>query len=227
MKVPSLGVTQQFTDEVDWILDLTISVRLPTFYDDSHTNHIACSRYVKLQVFMGFRATIVCGVVHWNLSCFLRRLKNGSSLMLSCGMNLLKAAMHLFNFWTSWMLSGGFILVIADTFSGLGLTPRRETIYPSNLAEGTPKVHLSGFSFILNFLRLLKFFTTTSSTYVLAVIKCKYLPPTYLYFMQDIEDRCLLLMSSMSFIELPFQEHHMAGKNHMDQNPCISSICPK
>jgi hypothetical protein len=44
---------------------------------------------------------------------------------------------------------------------------------------------------------------------VLAVIKCIYLLPTYLYFMQDIEDRCLLLSSSMSFVDLPFQEHRM------------------
>jgi hypothetical protein len=38
----------------------------------------------------------------------------------------------------------------------------------------------------------------------LAVIKCIYLPPTYLYFIHDIEDRCLLLMSSMSFVDLLF-----------------------
>jgi hypothetical protein len=42
---------------------------------------------------------------------------------------------------------------------------------------------------------------------LLAVIKCIYLPPTYLHFMQDIEDRCLLLTSSMSFVDLPFQEN--------------------
>jgi hypothetical protein len=40
--------------------------------------------------------------------------------------------MHPVNFCTSWRLSGDFILVIADTFSGLGSIPRRETIYPSN-----------------------------------------------------------------------------------------------
>jgi hypothetical protein len=62
---------------------------------------------------------------------------------------------------------------------------------------------------------------------VLAVRKCIYLLPTYLYFMQDIEDRCLLLTSSMSFVDLPFQEHRMTEKHHMDQNLCISSICPK
>jgi hypothetical protein len=55
MKIPSLGITQYFMDEIDWVLDLTIGVRLPSFDDDCHTNHIACSRYVKLQVFMGFR----------------------------------------------------------------------------------------------------------------------------------------------------------------------------
>jgi hypothetical protein len=61
----------------------------------------------------------------------------------------------------------------------------------------------------------------------LAVIKCIYLPPTYLHFIQDIEDRCLLLMSSTSFVDLPFQEQRMMEKHHMDQNPCISSFCQK
>jgi hypothetical protein len=44
---------------------------------------------------------------------------------------------------------------------------------------------------------------------VLAVIKYIYLPPTYLHFIQNIEDRCLLLTSSMSFVDLSFQEHRM------------------
>jgi hypothetical protein len=59
---------------------------------------------------------------------------------------------------------------------------------------------------------------------LLAVIKCIYSPPTYLYFMQYIEDRCLLLMSYMSFVDLPFQEHQMTEKHHMDQNPYICSL---
>jgi hypothetical protein len=60
-----------------------------------------------------------------------------------------------------------------------------------------------------------------------AIIKCIYLSPTYLHFMQDIEDRCLWLTGSMSFVEVPFQEHRMTKKHHMDQNPYISSLCPK
>jgi acid stress-induced BolA-like protein IbaG/YrbA len=59
--------------------------------------------------------------------------------------------MHPVNFCTSWRLLGGFILVIADTFSGLGSIPRQETIYLSNFPEGTLNVHFSGFSFILIF----------------------------------------------------------------------------
>jgi hypothetical protein len=39
---------------------------------------------------------------------------------------------------------------------------------------------------------------------VLAVIKCIYSPPTCLRFIQDIEDKCLLLTSSTSFVDLPF-----------------------
>jgi hypothetical protein len=62
---------------------------------------------------------------------------------------------------------------------------------------------------------------------LLAVIKYTYLPATYTNFIQDTEDRCLLLTSSTSFVDLPFQEHRMMKKHHMDQNPCISSICPK
>jgi hypothetical protein len=44
---------------------------------------------------------------------------------------------------------------------------------------------------------------------VLAVIKFIYLPPTYLHFTQDIENKCLLLTSSTSFVDLPFQEHQV------------------
>jgi hypothetical protein len=55
MKIPSFGVTHHSIDKVERILDLAIIVRLPPFYDDSHTNHIACRRYVKVQVFVGFR----------------------------------------------------------------------------------------------------------------------------------------------------------------------------
>jgi hypothetical protein len=53
---------------------------------------------------------------------------------------------------------------------------------------------------------------------VLTVIKYIYLPSTYLHFIQDIKDRCLLPT---------FQEHRMTEKHHMDQNPYISSLCPK
>jgi hypothetical protein len=68
---------------------------------------------------------------------------------------------------------------------------------------------------------------TLALNLVLAVIKCIYLPPTYLHFIQDTEDMCLLLISSTSFVDLPFQEHRMTKKHHMNQNPCISSLCPK
>jgi hypothetical protein len=39
---------------------------------------------------------------------------------------------------------------------------------------------------------------------VLAVIKYIHLLPTHPNFIQDIKDRCLLLTSSMSFVDLPF-----------------------
>jgi hypothetical protein len=48
------------------------------------------------------------------------------------------------------------------------------------------------------------------------VIKCIYLLPTQLHFIKDIEDRCSLLTSSTSFVDLPFQEHQMTEKHHID-----------
>jgi hypothetical protein len=45
--------------------------------------------------------------------------------------------------------------------------------------------------------------------------------------MQDIEDRCLLLMSSTSFVDLPFQKRKMMKKHYVDQNPYISLLCTK
>jgi hypothetical protein len=54
MKILSFGVTKHCADEVLWVLDFTVGIRLPPFDDNSCTDHIAYSRYVKLQVFMGF-----------------------------------------------------------------------------------------------------------------------------------------------------------------------------
>jgi hypothetical protein len=45
---------------------------------------------------------------------------------------------------------------MADTFSGLGSIPHQETIYLSSFLEGMLIAHFSGFSFILNVLRLSK-----------------------------------------------------------------------
>jgi hypothetical protein len=109
---------------------------------------------------------------------FLRSLKKGSPLTPSHEMNLLRAAIDPINFCTSWRRSGGAISIITDTISGLGSIPRQETMYSSNFPKGMPNVHFSGFSFILNFLRLSRVstrlemipsssrvLTTTSSTY--------------------------------------------------------------
>jgi hypothetical protein len=56
MKILRLGVTQHFTDKVYWVLDLVIGIRLPPLNDDSYTDHITRSWYVKMQVLMGFQA---------------------------------------------------------------------------------------------------------------------------------------------------------------------------
>jgi hypothetical protein len=53
--------------------------------------------------------------------------------------------------------------------------------------------------------RLASVWFCTLSVLPLAVIKYIYLPLAYLHFIQDIEDRYLLLTSSTSFVDLPFQ----------------------
>jgi hypothetical protein len=113
VKIPSLGVTQHIADEVNWILDLLVSLRLPLFDDDRCTDHITCSQYVELQVFMGFRGYqsrwghqiplqifegLMCLVTPLELVLFLEDLKNGSPLTLSHEMNLIKATIHLIKF---------------------------------------------------------------------------------------------------------------------------------
>jgi hypothetical protein len=50
------------------------------------------------------------------------------------------------------------------------------------------------------------------------------LSPGFNYFLllrkeQNSRSMCLLLTSSMSFVDLPLQEHQMMEKHHMDQNP--------
>jgi hypothetical protein len=110
--IPGLRVAQYITDEVYEMLDLAVVVRLPSFNYNCCTNHIACSRYVKLHDFVGleghdggwasqvpFSSNTTCAsLVHWNLSYFLRSLKKGRPLMSSLEMNLLSAAMHPVNF---------------------------------------------------------------------------------------------------------------------------------
>ena len=47
----------------------------------------------------------------------------------------------------------GPMLVIAVILSQLASMPRLDTMYPSSLLLGTPNVHFSGFSLMLNLLR--------------------------------------------------------------------------
>jgi hypothetical protein len=56
MKILSLGITQHFTNEVERLLNLAISIGLPSFDDDCYSYHVACSRYVKQEVFVGIRS---------------------------------------------------------------------------------------------------------------------------------------------------------------------------
>jgi hypothetical protein len=43
MKILSLGIAQHFANEIDWVLDLAIGVRLSLFDDDYCIDHVARS----------------------------------------------------------------------------------------------------------------------------------------------------------------------------------------
>jgi hypothetical protein len=109
MKIPTFGVTQHFADEVDWILYLTVGVRLPRSMMITVLTTLLVADMYSCKFSWGFGATRVGVVVryffnslkatcasgvHWNLSYFLRSLKKGSPLTSSHEINLLKAAME-------------------------------------------------------------------------------------------------------------------------------------
>jgi hypothetical protein len=71
---------------------------------------------VGSQIFLQVFESLLDLLSPLKLVLFLEELKKGRTLTPSREINLLKAAMHPVNFCTSWRLSGGFILVIADTF---------------------------------------------------------------------------------------------------------------
>jgi hypothetical protein len=55
VEILGLRVTQYFTNGIYGMLNLVVVVRLPSFNYNYCTDHIACSRYVKLQNFVGLR----------------------------------------------------------------------------------------------------------------------------------------------------------------------------
>ena len=83
-------------------------------------------------------------VVHSNLSCRFRSLKKGNPRSPSLDKNRFKAAMQPVSLWTSMMVAGASITMIALIFSGLALIPRLLMMNPSSFPEGTPKTHLVG-----------------------------------------------------------------------------------
>jgi hypothetical protein len=56
MKIAGLRVTKYFTDEVYRMLNLAVDVRLPSFNYNCCTNHIVCSKCVKLQNIVGLES---------------------------------------------------------------------------------------------------------------------------------------------------------------------------
>jgi hypothetical protein len=70
-------------------------------------------------------------------------------------MNLFRAAIHPISFYTSLIVAGASISVMAIIFIGLASIPRLLTMNPSNFPHGTLKMHLVGLSLHQNLRRLL------------------------------------------------------------------------
>jgi hypothetical protein len=73
-------------------------------------------------------------------------LKKGRLFSASFTMNLFSAAMRPINFYTSFLVCGSCIWVIALILSGLASIPLVETKQPNTLSLVTPKMHFSGLS---------------------------------------------------------------------------------
>jgi hypothetical protein len=77
-------------------------------------------------------STKFASLVHWNLSWRLSNLKKGSPVSPSREMNRFKAAMQPMGFWTSLIILGASMVVMALIFSELASIPRGLTMNPSS-----------------------------------------------------------------------------------------------
>jgi hypothetical protein len=93
--------------------------------------------------------------VHLNLSWSLRNLKKGCPLSPSREMNRFNAAMRPVSFWTSLIILGVSMAVMALIFSGFASIPWWLTKNPSNFSCGTLKTHFVELSFHQNRRKLL------------------------------------------------------------------------
>jgi hypothetical protein len=69
-------------------------------------------------------------------------------------MKRLKATIHPVSFWMSLTQVSCFMLVTVETFSSFASMSWALTIYPRRIPDGTPKMHLVGFSFHQKFFKV-------------------------------------------------------------------------
>ena len=92
------------------------------------------------------RASWASGV-HVKHSVFLKSRYRGKPFSPRREMNRLRDARHPMTLYTPFRSRIGPIRVMAETLSGLGSTPRWETMKPKSMPRGTPNTHFSGLSF--------------------------------------------------------------------------------
>ena len=107
-----------------------------------------------LRYYLSSSKAIQHSSIHSKLFICLITLKKGRHLLVDREINLLRAAMRLAKRCTSFVVQGGYMSKMAQTFSGFASIPRHETMNPRNLPEATPKAHLARLSFILYFRRV-------------------------------------------------------------------------
>ena len=116
--------------------------------------------------------------------CLFRSLKKGNPRSPNLDKNRFKAAMQPVSFWTSLMVAGASMAMIAFIFSGLTRIPWLLMMNPSRFPNSMPKTHFIRFSFHWNLHNLSNVsyrllvkssgflvLTTTSSTYA-SMLRC-------------------------------------------------------
>jgi hypothetical protein len=154
--VPGFALIEHLADEVNRALDFEDMAGFLMLDHDDYGDHAISGHNVeKKNIRTGgeVKNSLSCVKAalassdQTNFSDALSKLKKGRPFSPSHEMKRLRATIHLVSFWTSLTFFSGCISKTAFTFVGLGRMPSWLTTLPSNILDGTSKIHFFGLSF--------------------------------------------------------------------------------